>query len=236
MNPFVISDLKRVQQGQTERKFPDDEWILEVLEGYTPGGIRNSKKSLEDWQAKNIVRREQPRGRWRIDDVAAMLIMRMVNKTHQRGWLPEEKIEEDEPRWWCYGKAPGASILPVPLPLQACDAPLFLWTYQLGATWSPEWHLFGRIAARWSRLFASADEIEVWHPGYAAEIGKAERYAAAVATKALQYAQTNGTLLASDDMQVMINEAIQQAVEKIRNALLQKAAQLMLEEQIRLLS
>jgi hypothetical protein len=237
MDVFVMDDIKRAQEEGIERTFPSDEWILEQLAAYTPANTKMTPKALEGWQARNILRREQARGRWRLDDVAALLIMRIVNLTHQKGWLPSE-IPEDEPRWWAFGKAaPDASTQEVPIPLAGVEnnPPLFLWTPRIGAAWSGDWQRIAGASVRWSRHFKDANELTVWHTMYADEIQIAAQQAVEISATAFRASQAS-MLLSYEEVQATLQTATREAIERVQVAMLQKAEQLLLEEQAQLIS
>ncbi len=237
MDYFVLDDVKHVQEEGRERSFPNDEWILEQLAVYTPDNTKMTPKALEGWQARNILRREQARGLWRLDDVAALLIMRIVNVTHQKGWLPTE-IPEDEPRWWSFGKsAPDAPTQEVPIPLAGVEnnPPVFLWTPRIGATWADNWQRISGVSVRWSRPFKHADEIKVWHTVYAQEIRATTLRAAEVSSTELRLSQ-EGTLTTRPTFQEMMRASVQQLMKQVERALLYEAGQIILVEQAQKIS
>lgn len=237
MDVFVADDIKRTQEEGHERQFPDDGWILEQLAAYAPANARMTQKALEGWQARNILCREQVRGRWRLDDVAALLIMRIVNVTHQKGWLPSD-IPEGEPRWWAFGKnAPDAPIEETPIPAQRIkdNPPLFLWTPRIGASWHGEWQRLAGVSVRWSRPFANADELAVWHNEYAEEIRQVTLRAAKVSSMEFRLS-AGGALTTRPAIQDMMRTSVQQLLKQVERALLYEAEQIILEEQARLIS
>lgn len=237
MDVFVQDDIKRATEECQDRAFPDDEWILDQLAAYTPTNSKMTQKALEGWQARNILRREQLRGRWRLDDVAALLIMRIVNVTHQKGWLPSE-IPDDEPRWWAFGKsAPDAPTQEASIPLQGIEnnPPLFLWTPHRGASWSGDWQRVAGVSVRWSRPFATANEIAVWHTKYAQEIQRITQRSAEVSASEWQLSQ-DGLLMLRPTVQTAVRAAIEQVMQQIQTAMLREAEQLILEEQAQLIS
>jgi hypothetical protein len=223
----------RADRESSTRSFPDDAWILHTLRAHTPGNIVNSDRTLEGWQQRGILRREHERGPWELDSVAALLMMRLVNDTHVRSWLPS-KIQPDKPRWWCFAKsAPHAPVIPVPYPLQGSDVPHLLWTDWLGAAWSSEWQQYGPFAARWSRPFMNAEEVAVWHAGYAQEIEATAVYAAQISASELRLARdAAGPLMSSGEVQEVIEQSIQRIQRDIIHAMLFKAGQLILEEHV----
>lgn len=237
MNVFVQDDIKHVQEEGRERSFPDDAWILEQLAAYAPDNMKMTPKALEGWQARNILRREQPRGRWRLDDVASLLIMRLVNTTHQKAWLPPE-ISPDEPRWWAFGKvAPDGPVQSVPIPLQGAETepPLFLWTPYIGASWDGQWQRHYGISVRWSRHFKDAGEVAVWHTMYAQEIRWIFGRGSLVSATELRLSQT-GILMPRPAVQAVICTSIEQIMRDVEQALLREAENLILEEQAQLIS
>jgi hypothetical protein len=236
MDIFVRDDIKRAQEG-AERAFPDDNWILDQLAAYSPANIKMTQKALEGWQARNILRREQARGLWRLDDVAALLIMRIVNVTHQKAWLPSE-IPPDEPRWWAFGKdAPDAPIQSIPIPLAGGEGnpPLFLWTPRIGASWDSQWQRHHGISVRWSRPFVSADEVAVWHNEYAKEIRWIFGRGSLVSATELRLSQT-GILMPRPAVQAVVRASIERIMRDVEQALLREAENLILEEQAQLIS
>lgn len=236
MDIFVRDDIKRAQEEGAERSFPGDNWILDQLAAYAPTNAKMTQKALEGWQARNILRREQARGLWRLDDVAALLIMRIVNVTHQKAWLPSE-IPENEPRWWAFGKsAPDAPVEEVPIPLAGVEnsTPLLLWTPRIGASWAGEWQRHYGISVRWSRHFKDADEISVWHNEYAKEIRWIFGRGSLVSSTELRLSQ-EGILMPRPAVQAVIRASIERIMKDVEQALLREAENLILEEQARLL-
>jgi hypothetical protein len=230
MDVFVADDIKRAQEEGRERSFPSDEWILEQLAAYTPDNVKMTQKALEGWQARNILRREQARGLWRLDDVAALLIVRIVNVTHQKGWLPTE-IPPDEPRWWAFGKgAPDAPVQEVPIPLAGGDVPLLLWTPRIGASWDSRWQRHHGISVRWSRPFTDADEIAVWHTVYAQEVRWIFGRGSLVSSTELRLSK-EGILMPRPNVQAVVRASIERVMRDVEQALLREAEQLILEEQ-----
>lgn len=237
MDVFVLDDMKRASEEGRERSFPDDAWILEQLAAYTPENVKMTQKALEGWQARNILRREQPRGRWRLDDVAALLIMRLVNTTHQKAWLPPE-IPPDEPRWWAFGKdAPDGPVQSIPIPLQGAEsnAPLLLWTPRIGASWDGQWQRIAGVSVRWSRHFKDADEVAVWHTVYAQEIRWILGRGSLVSATELRLSK-QGVLMPRPNIQAVVRTSIEQIMRDVEHALLREAGQLILEEQAQLIS
>jgi hypothetical protein len=237
MDIFIQDDIKRANKEGRERSFPGDEWILEQLAAYAPENVKMTPKALEGWQARNILRREQPRGRWRLDDVASLLIMRICNTTHQKGWLPES-IPEDEPRWWAFGKnAPDAPIQSISIPLAGGEdsPPLFLWTPRIGASWDSQWQRLYGISARWSRPFVSADEVAVWHNEYAKEIRWIFGRGSLVSSTELRLSQ-EGILMPRPNVQAVVRVSIERIMRDVEQALLREAENLTLAEQAQLVS
>lgn len=235
MDVFVQDDIKKATEEGVECAFPDDEWILEQLAAYTPANVRMTKKALEDWQARNILRREQPRGRWRLDDIAALLIMRIVNVTHQKGWLPSE-IAPDEPRWWAFGKnAPSAPTQVIPLQgMETMVHPCLLWTPY--ATWDSQWQRVAGVSGRLHRPMKDANELEIWHTVYAQEIQEIAQRSAFVSSAELRLSQESGTLIVRPAVQAAVRASIEQIMQQIQTAMLREAEQLILEEQMLLIS
>ena len=231
MDVLVQDDIKQANEKGRERAFPDDEWILEQLAAYPPYA-QFKKKGLEDWQSRNILRKAYPgSSRWKLDDVAALLIMRLVNTTHQKGWLPSE-IPPDEPRWWAFGKdAPDGSVQPIPIPLQGGEEkPCFLWTPRIGASWDNRWQRHHGISVCWSRPFKHVDEVAVWHTVYAQEIRWIFGRGSIVSSTELRLSQ-EGVLMPRPNVQAVVRASIEQVMRDVEQALLREAENLILEEQ-----
>jgi hypothetical protein len=237
MDVFVADDIKRATEEGQERAFPDDEWILEQLASYAPANAKMTQKALEGWQSRNILRREHTRGRWRLDDVAVLLIMRIANVTHQKGWLPSE-IPDNESRWWAFGKsAPDAPIQETPIPLRGVEntTPLLLWTPYDGASWAGNWQRVAGVSVRWSRPFATANELAVWHTKYADEIQRITQRSAEVSASEWRLSQ-DGMLMLRPTVQTAVRTSIEQVMREIQTAMLREAEQLILEEQAQIIS
>lgn len=173
MNPFVQVEQQRMRRGLS-RRFPEESWLLDALATYAPDGTRYSPATLELWQKKRLLRRERPRGMFDLSSVAALLITRIAEGEHQRNWLPSA-LAEGEPDWWCYqqtGREATRQPIAIPLPLPTKNAGVVLLsTPWLGAGWlSTEWHIFEKVAVRWSGSIASVHEMAQWDAALANEI------------------------------------------------------------------
>lgn len=163
MNPFVVVDKKRREQGLA-RTFPSSDWLLDALAAYTPEGKRNAEPTLDHWQQRGLLRRDKPRSMLDLNSMAALLVARIAEEEHQRNWLPSD-LADEEPDWWCYSQAsPSAKVTPIPIPLPATlPATTTLWTPWLGATWlSDEWSIIDNVALRWAGVVSSEQELQVW--------------------------------------------------------------------------
>lgn len=220
------------------RTFPSSEWILELLAAHTPQRQRNSIRSLEIWQDRNILQREQARGRWKLSSVAALLIVRIINTKHQRRWLPES-ISPDEPRWWCYGKtsmyAPGVAV---PLPMRDDGPPRILWTPWKGRGWKSgrEQICSGDIVTWWSGPFSNAGEMALWNFDYTEEISRSSIQASIATGQALRAVSERADLLLSSRVQKAIELAVKHAQDEVQNSMLAEAAHRILEQQAPLLN
>jgi len=139
INPFVLADRKRQEQGG-RAAFPTPDWLLETLAQYTPNNARNSEATLDFWQKRGLLRREKARGLLDITSVAALLIARLTERNLQKNWLPPG-VPEREPYWWCYGCAsPHDPIQSIPVPVPTTlPASMIVWTQWSGAPWDREW-------------------------------------------------------------------------------------------------
>jgi hypothetical protein len=164
LHPFVIADTIRQREGKS-RAFPRSDFLRETLAQYSPGQGEISEATLDYWQRRGLLRREQPRGLLDITSVAALLIARLVEGNRQRNWLPSEH-KETEPFWWCFGRvAPDAPIQAIPVPIPAAfPASLVVWTPWRGVMWEDGWQGMSRRGEYfywWARP-PSAQDLLVW--------------------------------------------------------------------------
>ena len=158
MHTFVLEDALKPRRGRGA-SFPDKKWLLDELRTHTPKKKRATEETLDDWQERGLLLREWARGPFDLDSVASLMIARIVEDQHIKGWLPSS-LEEQEPRWWAYGKeSPTSSVVSVPLPLPESLPSMLLWTPWTGAAWKPIWHVEGNIACRWVVASPTRDDL-----------------------------------------------------------------------------
>jgi hypothetical protein len=155
-------------------------WLMQALKANTPEKIPVGTQTLALWHDRGIFR-YQGRGRPDIDNAAALLIARMLDR-RERNWKPSS-MEESEPAWWCWRQdRPEAPIVACPVPLPAdLPATALLWTPWLGSAWqNRHWLKVGDLGAiRWAHtqelirggrwIWAlSHDTLAAWCPQVAA--------------------------------------------------------------------
>jgi hypothetical protein len=159
MDDFVQEDAQKPRRMGRGLSFPDATWLLDELRSNTPTHHGPARRTFYDWQERGLLLRERERGPFDLDSVAALLIVRIVEDEHEQGWLPE-RIEDDTPRWWCYGReTPASPILSIPVPLSDTLPPMLLWTPWCGAAWQKEWHIQEGIACRWSPAIPTKEDL-----------------------------------------------------------------------------
>lgn len=161
MDDFVQEDAQKPRRRGRGKSFPDEKWFLDELRNNTPTGNRPVSVTLYDWQQRGLLLREWPRGPFDLDSVAALLIARMAEDEHERGWLPSS-LDEEEPRWWCYGREyPDAPIMAVPVPLPELPPSTLLWTHWRGAAWR-KWASVGNVACCWSPSLPTQSDLAAY--------------------------------------------------------------------------
>lgn len=177
MHPFVLADARRRHRTRDVR-FPDPEWLLDVLANYTPAEYEPREftvDSLKNWAKRGLLTREREYGPFDQTSAASFLVARIAEEVYENKWLPSE-MSPDEPRFWCYGQSsPRTEIIPVPIP-RPDDLPssMILWTPWQGAFWlNEEWHLTGAVACRWSPVCPSEESLAVWDQEIVTEIQQA---------------------------------------------------------------
>lgn len=129
------------------------EWVAETMMAFTPRKEEPfTAQALSRWRAKGLLHYDQ-KDRPNIDNVAALLTLRLLDTDGKKYWHPKT-IQEDESMWYCFRQdSPTSPILPCPTNPLPTDIPknaLLYTNYQL-ARFQPDWLAFGEYGCvRWA--------------------------------------------------------------------------------------
>lgn len=150
------------------------EWFAETMTAFTPNKqVPLTAQALSRWRNKGLLHYDQ-KDRPNIDNVAALLTLRLLDTQGKKYWHPS-KIEDEEALWYCFRQdTPTSPIIPCParpLPTNIPKNALLYTNYQL-ARFQPEWLAFGNYGCiRWAgttiedgRLLwnLNLDDMRVW--------------------------------------------------------------------------
>lgn len=148
--PDAVSNLIRVLPDVRNRVFSIMDPVvrdghlstgtfLSRVKEFSPAQARPTDQLISFWRSRGIVK-PGTRGTVNAQDVAGVLVVRLLLPQVTRNWLPPE-IPVWEPDWWCWRQdALGVSPIPYAVPFSG-DVPgsSLLWTVWPGATWNQGW-------------------------------------------------------------------------------------------------
>jgi hypothetical protein len=158
------------------------EWVAKELAALSPAQTAAfTAATLSRWRASGLLRNEQ-KNRPHPDNVAALFILRVLDKYREKQWHPSV-MPKDEPLWYCWRQdSPDAPVIPCPYPLPE-DLPrsAFLYTTYRLAQEKPDWLPFGSLAVRWGGITIhkhtylwnlTTEDLVCWDRSITSQVGK----------------------------------------------------------------